>query len=46
MTVMHDIILKCIYVEIYVWKSCKICGFHFGDYEEWRLLGYYAVWLV
>jgi hypothetical protein len=19
---------------------CKICGFHSGDYEEWRLLGY------
>jgi hypothetical protein len=19
---------------------CKICNFHVGDYEEWRLLGY------
>jgi hypothetical protein len=25
---------------------CKIWGFHGGDYEEWRLLGYYAVWLL
>jgi hypothetical protein len=24
---------------------CKICGFHGGDYEEWRLLGCYTVWL-
>jgi hypothetical protein len=23
---------------------CKIWGFHSGDYEEWRLLGCYAVW--
>jgi hypothetical protein len=23
--------------------SCKILGFHDGDYEEWRLLGCYAV---
>jgi hypothetical protein len=22
---------------------CKICGFHGGDYEVWRLLGCYAV---
>jgi hypothetical protein len=21
-------------------KFCKISGFHGGDYEEWRLLGY------
>jgi hypothetical protein len=27
-----------------VW--CKIWGFHGGDYEEWRLLGRYAVWLL
>jgi hypothetical protein len=26
--------------------SCKICGFHGGVYEEWRLLGCYAVWLL
>jgi hypothetical protein len=19
---------------------CKVCGFHGGDYEEWRLVGY------
>jgi hypothetical protein len=25
---------------------CKIWGFHGGDYEEWRLLGCYAVWLL
>jgi hypothetical protein len=25
---------------------CKICGFHGGDYEEWCLLGCYAVWLL
>jgi hypothetical protein len=24
----------------------KIWGFHGGDYEEWCLLGYYAVWLL
>jgi hypothetical protein len=24
--------------------SCKIWGFHGGDYEEWCLLGCYAVW--
>jgi hypothetical protein len=23
---------------------CKIRGFYGGDYEEWRLLGCYAVW--
>jgi hypothetical protein len=25
---------------------CKISGFHGGDYEECRLLGCYAVWLL
>jgi hypothetical protein len=25
---------------------CKIWGFHSGDYEEWCLLGCYAVWLL
>jgi hypothetical protein len=25
---------------------CKILGFHDGDYEECRLLGCYAVWLL
>jgi hypothetical protein len=24
----------------------KILGFHGGDYEEWCLLGCYAVWLL
>jgi hypothetical protein len=33
------------------WKEsiiipCKIWGFHGGDYEEWCLLGCYAVWLL
>jgi hypothetical protein len=26
--------------------NCKIWGFHGGDYEEWCLLGCYAVWLL
>jgi hypothetical protein len=25
---------------------CQIWGFHGGDYEEWRLLGRYAVWFL
>jgi hypothetical protein len=25
---------------------CKTWGFHGGDYEEWCLLGCYAVWLL
>jgi hypothetical protein len=24
----------------------KISNFHGGDYEEWRILGSYAVWLL
>jgi hypothetical protein len=27
-------------------KECKIRVFHGGGYEEWRLLGCYAVWLL
>jgi hypothetical protein len=27
-------------------KNIKIWGFHGGDYEEWRLLECYAVWLL
>jgi hypothetical protein len=27
-------------------NSFKIWGFHGGDYEEWCLLGCYAVWLL
>jgi hypothetical protein len=27
-------------------KISKILGFHGGDYEECRLLGCYAVWLL
>jgi hypothetical protein len=25
---------------------CKTSGFHGGDYEVWRLLGCYAMWLL
>jgi hypothetical protein len=28
------------------YTRCKIWGFHGGDYEEWCLLGCYAVWLL
>jgi hypothetical protein len=27
-------------------EARKIGGSHGGDYEEWRLLGCYAVWLL
>jgi hypothetical protein len=27
-----------------LYSECKIWGFHGGDYEEWCLLGCYAVW--
>jgi hypothetical protein len=27
-------------------KHNKILSFHGGDYEEWRLLGYYAIWAL
>jgi hypothetical protein len=27
-------------------EKFKIWGFHGGDYEEWCLLGCYAVWLL
>jgi hypothetical protein len=27
-------------------RTCKIWGFHGSDYEEWCLLGCYAVWLL
>jgi hypothetical protein len=29
----------------YFFCPCKISSFHGGDYEEWRLLGCYTVWL-
>jgi hypothetical protein len=29
-----------------LFSNCKIWGFHGGDYEEWCLLGCYAVWLL
>jgi hypothetical protein len=31
---------------LYILHLCKIWGFHGGDYEEWCLLGCYAVWLL
>jgi hypothetical protein len=31
--------------KIDIYRS-KICGFHGCDYEEWRLLGCYAAWLL
>jgi hypothetical protein len=27
-------------------KLLTLLGFHGGDYEEWRLLGCYAVWFL
>jgi hypothetical protein len=30
----------------HIHNSFKIWGFHGGDYEEWCLLGCYAVWLL
>jgi hypothetical protein len=38
--------LACLLFNIALEKVCKIWGFHGGDYEEWRLLGCYAVWLL
>jgi hypothetical protein len=37
--------LKCLLVGTLL-ESCKIWGFHGGDYEEWRLLGCYVVCCV
>jgi hypothetical protein len=38
------------YLQISTYKhsceTCKIRGFHGSDYEEWCLLGCYAVWLL
>jgi hypothetical protein len=31
---------------VYNLQQCKICGFHGGDYEKWRLLGCYGVAIV
>jgi hypothetical protein len=44
-----DRLAKSIQFQRYESKSeliCKIRGFHGGDYEEWCLLGCYAVWLL
>jgi hypothetical protein len=27
-------------------RGSKIWGFHGGEYEEWCLLGFYAVWFL
>jgi hypothetical protein len=29
-----------------MWYICKILGFHGSDYEEWRIVGCYAMWLL
>jgi hypothetical protein len=44
----ETIIRKLVNVEEWLWISiiCKIWGFHGGEYEKWRLLGCYAVWLL
>jgi hypothetical protein len=38
----HGTLCHCVHRH----RRCKISGFHGGDYEEWRLLGCYAVWLL
>jgi hypothetical protein len=35
-----------IVIFIAQFSNYMICGFHGGGYEEWRLLGCYAVWLL
>jgi hypothetical protein len=32
--------------KMYIRLKCKIWGFHGSDYEEWCLLGCYAMWLL
>jgi hypothetical protein len=39
-----SILCKFCYKDLKI--HCKIWGFHGGDYEEWCLLGCYAVWLL
>jgi hypothetical protein len=36
----------CSVIELSNKNLCKIWDFHGGDYEEWCLLGCYAVWLL
>jgi hypothetical protein len=38
--------MKNSFVYVNMKKKCNISGFHGGDYEEWCLLGCYAVWLL
>jgi hypothetical protein len=46
-------LIKKMYFSFGLWRMsssgmllCKIWGFHGGDYDEWCLLGCYAVWLL
>jgi hypothetical protein len=39
-------LLKELILNLISHSHCKIWGFRGGDYEEWRLLGCYAVWLL
>jgi hypothetical protein len=42
-------VLSVVLLNIWAYKNyyiSKIWGFHRGDYEECRLLGCYAVWLL
>jgi hypothetical protein len=32
--------------EKHLWSLVKIWDFHGSDYEEWHLLGCYAMWLL
>jgi hypothetical protein len=41
---LHPLLRSVLRLPIKV-MLCKIWGFHGGDYEEWCLLGCYAVWL-
>jgi hypothetical protein len=41
--------IRQIWLRYSLWiciRVCKIWGFHGGDYDEWRLLGCYTVWLL
>jgi hypothetical protein len=43
MPVLLELFMKTL---LKICAKSKIWGFHSGDYEEWRLLGCYAVWLL
>jgi hypothetical protein len=42
----HDTIYVGSLERASISQICKILGFHGDDYEEWRLLGCYAVWIL